>query len=58
MEKPKLKESDKLTQLSNKSLGINTLMSQLEIGFLIIIEVFILALIFFPNKEKEAVETN
>lgn len=45
-----LNESGQLTQLSNKSLGMNTLMSNLEIAFLILIGLLMLALIFYPNK--------
>ncbi|KAA2217436.1 MULTISPECIES: hypothetical protein [Maribacter] len=45
-----LNESGQLTQLSNKSLGMNSLMSNLEIAFLIVIGILMLALIFYPGK--------
>ncbi|MFS4446552.1 hypothetical protein [Maribacter sp. 2307UL18-2] len=48
--KIQLNESGQLTQLSNKSLGMNTLMSNLEIAFLILIGLLMLALIFYPSK--------
>lgn len=48
-----LNESGQLTQLSNKSLGMNTLMSNLEIAFLIFIGLLMLALIFYPSKSPE-----
>ena len=50
-----LDESSQLTKLSNKSLGINSLMSRLEIAFLIIIGVLMIALIFYPEKGLKVV---
>lgn len=48
-----LNESGQLTQLSNRSLDMNSLMSKLEIGFLIIIGILMLALIFAPSSGAE-----
>lgn len=49
--KIQLEESEQLTQLSNKSLGMNTLLSKMELGFMIIIGIAMLALIFYPVKK-------
>ena len=46
-----LNESGQLTQLSNKSLNMNILMSKLEIGFLILIGIIMLVLVFGPRKD-------
>ncbi len=43
-----LEESGQLTQVSNKSLSMNILLSKLEVGFLIVIGIAMLALIFYP----------
>jgi len=51
--KIQLEESEQLTQLSNKSLGMNTLLSKMELGFMIIIGIAMLALIFYPVKKIE-----
>lgn len=48
-----LKESEQLTQLSNKSLGMNILLSKLEVVFLIIIGIAMLVLIFYPVNRAE-----
>lgn len=48
-----LNESEQLTQLSNKSLDMNSLMSKLEISFLIIIGILMLALIYAPDSDTE-----
>lgn len=48
--KIQLEQSGKLTQLSNKSLGMNILLSQLEVAFMIIIGIAMMALIFYPIK--------
>ena len=48
-----LEQSGQLTQVSNKSLGMNILLSKLEIAFLIIIGIAMVILIFYPiNTEK------
>lgn len=47
-----LEESKTLTQLSNKSLGMNILLSKLEVSFLIIIGLSMLLLIFYPSKSE------
>lgn len=52
--KIQLEESGQLTQLSKKSLGMNILLSKLEIGFLIVIGIAMLALIFHPTKKAHA----
>ncbi|WP_158973648.1 MCP four helix bundle domain-containing protein [Cellulophaga sp. L1A9] len=49
-----LEESKLLTQLSNKSLGMNNLLSKLEMAFLVIIGIAMLALIFNPMKLMHA----
>jgi len=49
--KIQLEESEQLTQLSNKSLGINTLLSRMELGFMIVIGITMMALIFYPVKK-------
>lgn len=48
-----LEESGKLTDISKKSLGINILLSKLEVGFLIIIGIAMVALIFYPIPRTE-----
>lgn len=48
--KIQLDESGQLTQLSNKTLGTHILLSKLEVGFLVIIGIAMLALIFYPLK--------
>lgn len=50
-----LEESEQMTQLSNKSLGMNILLSKLEVAFLILIGIAMLALIFYPIKTMHAV---
>ena len=45
-----LKESEQMTQLSNKSLGINILLSKLEVAFMVVIGITMLVLIFNPMK--------
>jgi len=49
--KIQLEESKQLTGLSNKSLSMNVLMSRLEVGFMIVIGIFMMALIFYPVKK-------
>ncbi|ADV47634.1 MCP four helix bundle domain-containing protein [Cellulophaga sp. E16_2] len=49
-----LEQSELLTQLSNKSLGMNNLLSKLEMAFLVIIGIAMLALIFNPMKLMQA----
>ncbi|MGB3144211.1 MAG: MCP four helix bundle domain-containing protein [Maribacter sp.] len=44
-----LQQSGQLTQLSKKSLGINILLSKLEVAFMVVIGIAILALVFYPN---------
>ena len=46
--KIQLEQSGQLTQLSNKSLGMNILLSKLEVAFMVIIGIAMLALIFYP----------
>jgi hypothetical protein len=50
--KIQLEESEQLTELSNKSLGMNVLMSRLELGLMIVIGIAMMALIFYPIKKK------
>lgn len=50
-----LKESKHMTQLSNKSLDMNMLLAKLELAFLIIIGIAMLALIFIPFTTKQPV---
>ncbi|MFD0799173.1 hypothetical protein ACFQZJ_16985 [Maribacter chungangensis] len=49
--KIQLEESEQLTELSNKSLDMNVLMSRLELGFMIVIGIAMMALIFYPVKK-------
>ena len=44
-----LQQSGQLTELSKKSLGINILLSKLEVAFMVVIGIAILALVFYPN---------
>lgn len=53
--KIQLDESWELTQASNKSLGMNILLSKLEVGFLVLIGVAMLALIFYPVPRMRAI---
>ncbi len=46
-----LRESKELTELSNKSLGMNIMLSKLEVAFLILFGVAMLFLIFYPQKK-------
>ena len=50
-----LSESSQLTQRSQKSLGMNILLSQLEVAFMIIIGVAMIALIFYPIETRKRV---
>ncbi|KKL59900.1 hypothetical protein LCGC14_2210710, partial [marine sediment metagenome] len=43
-----LDQSGQLIELSKKSLGMNILLSKLEIGFMVVIGAAMLALIFYP----------
>ena len=44
-------ESSRLTKLSKKSLDMNTMLSKLEFGFLVLIGIALLVLIFYPSKQ-------
>ena len=48
-----LEESGQMTHLSNQTLGMNSLMSKLEIAFMVLIGISILALIVYPNPIKQ-----
>ncbi|WP_455169062.1 hypothetical protein [Aegicerativicinus sediminis] len=48
-----LEESGQMTHLSNQTLGMNSLMSKLEIAFMVLIGISILALIVYPNPLKQ-----
>ncbi|MBO6830450.1 MULTISPECIES: hypothetical protein [unclassified Allomuricauda] len=50
LEEIQLEESGQLTKLSEKSLKVNMMLSNLEVGFLIVIAVSILMLVFQPIK--------
>ncbi len=50
-----LEESNQLTQRSKKSLGMNILLSKLEVAFLVIIGIAMLTLIFQPVKTLQTV---
>ncbi len=50
LEEIQIEESGHLTELSEKTLRVNTMLSNLEIGFMIIIGVSILVLVFQPIK--------
>lgn len=52
-----LEESKQMTQLSNKALESNLLISKLSLGFLIVIGLALLALIFYPlNIKRHALD--
>lgn len=52
-----LEESKQMTQLSNKALESNLLISKLSLGFLIVIGLALLALIFYPlNTKRHALD--
>jgi len=53
--KIQLSESSQLTQLSQKSLGMNIMLSKLEVAFMIVIGIVMMALIFYPNKSMRPV---
>ena len=53
--KIQLSESEQLTELSNKSLGMNILLSKLEVAFLILFAVAMLFLIFYPQKKVQTI---
>jgi len=44
-----LEQSEELTQLSNKSLGVNILLSKLEVLFLAVVAVVMLVLVFYSK---------
>ncbi|HEA21379.1 hypothetical protein LCGC14_0580230 [marine sediment metagenome] len=48
-----LEQSEQLTQVSNKSLGMTILLSQLEVAFLLIIGIAMAVLIFYPINTEE-----
>ena len=48
-----LKESEELTAISKKSLGMNKLLSKLEVAFMVLIGILILVLAFYPNKRPD-----
>lgn len=50
-----LSESAQLTQLSNKKLGMNIMLSKLEVAFLIVIGGAMLLLILYPQKQRRMV---
>ncbi|WP_156894582.1 hypothetical protein [Maribacter sp. 1_2014MBL_MicDiv] len=54
--KIQLEESKQLTQLSNKTLDNNILMSKLAFALLILIGITLLALIFYPFKTQTVLE--
>ena len=51
-----LEESNQLTELSNKSLDMNILLSNLEVAFLVIIGIFIIVLIFYPIGKGKSIQ--
>lgn len=52
--KIQLSESEQLTQLSQKSLGMNIMLSKLEVAFMIIIGIAMMALVFYPLKTSQS----
>ena len=56
--KIQLDESGQLTSISNKSLGINILLSKLEVAFLIVIGLAMSALIFYPAFKMRTITQN
>ncbi|RYC50115.1 hypothetical protein DN53_07055 [Flagellimonas olearia] len=55
LEKIQLEQGGVLTQLSEKNLRVNKMLSNLEIAFLTIIGVSILILVFYPVKVLETI---
>ncbi|MGB5437688.1 MAG: hypothetical protein WBM98_17470 [Maribacter sp.] len=53
-----LSESAQLTQRSQKSLGMNIMLSKLEVAFMIVIGIAMLFLIFMPVKTMHMVQEN
>ncbi|MGB7395906.1 MAG: hypothetical protein WA913_16085 [Pricia sp.] len=45
-----LNEGELMTELSQKSLGVNIMLSQLEVAFMIVMGVGILFLVFYPSR--------
>ncbi len=58
LEEIQLEQSNMLTQLSEKTLGINRTLSNLEVVFLVIIGISILVLAFYPVKVLKPVHWN
>lgn len=58
LEEIQLEQSDLLTQLSEKTLGVNRMLSNLEVVFLVIIGISILMLVFYPVKVLNPVHWN
>ncbi|MBW8201265.1 MCP four helix bundle domain-containing protein [Flagellimonas abyssi] len=58
LEEIQLEQSDMLTQLSEKTLGVNRMLSNLEVVFLVIIGISILVLAFYPVKVLNPVHWN
>ena len=56
--KIQLSESAQLTQRSQKSLGMNIMLSKLEVAFMILIGIAMLFLIFMPVKTMHMVQEN
>ncbi|MFS4418195.1 hypothetical protein [Maribacter sp. 2307ULW6-5] len=54
LSKVQISEGRQLTQLSNKSLSMNNLLSKLEIAFLIIIGILLLLTVFHRDKSPDA----
>ncbi|KPM31999.1 Hypothetical protein I595_1646 [Croceitalea dokdonensis DOKDO 023] len=53
-----LSESEQLTELSNKSLGMNIMLSKLEVGFLILFGAAMIFMIFYPKPKVELAPEN
>ncbi|KAA2219009.1 MCP four helix bundle domain-containing protein [Maribacter flavus] len=53
-----LDESGQLTSISNRSFGMNILLSKLEVGFLIIIGLAMFALVFYPVSTLQTITEN
>lgn len=58
LEQIQLDQGNRLTELSEKTLGINRMLSNLEVAFLVIIAICILLLIFYPVKIFQPIHWN
>ena len=58
LEQIQLDQGNRLTELSEKTLGVNRMLSNLEVVFLVIIAICIMLLIFYPVKIFQPIHWN